>query len=499
MSTISKNYKIIIFPFFLIFFLRLPFFFTDVFNWDESTYIIIGQWIVDGGLPYLGRTEIKPPLLGYLYSFFVFFSFGELYLIRFFNCLLLGINLIFLFKIFLKIFNFKSYFFLTTSFIFSSTFIIRDSQSLFSEHFAVTFLTVALYFIIQRKNSLDYFKIGVLLACASLTRFNLVLIPLFLLIYFFLKDRNNFNKDKKFIFHYIFAGALVTLIVFIPYIINDGLFVALNSIFISGSAMAKNAPNSFFGAIYHLLFTKSDLLKINSFEGLFRVFFWIISFLGFILISYRSKNNNKFFELCLFFVLIFISIVIGSRASAHYLILLNPISSIFFSYFLIILYERVKQTILIYIISLVMCSFLSLNQYFKLYENYKTNKTLYNGISFEIANYISNKLNNKNDKIYIYKNNIIYWLLKKYPPTDITHPSDIFKEYLFEGWGKKNSSTAKEYSKILEVEPKFLLINDNFNEFFKRIYNENEMTKIIQKHEYELIKKYKQNYLYIRK
>ena len=40
-------------------------------------------------------------------------------------------------------------------------------------------------------------------------------------------------------------------------------------------------------------------------------------------------------------------------------------------------------------------------------------------ISFEIANYISNKLNNKNDKIYIYKNNIIYWLLKKYPPTDI--------------------------------------------------------------------------------
>ena len=65
--------------------------------------------------------------------------------------------------------------------------------------------------------------------------------------------------------------------------------------------------------------------------------------------------------------------------------------------------------------------------------------------------------------------------------------------------GKKNSSTAKEYSKILEVEPKFLLINDNFNEFFKRIYNENEMTKIIQKHEYELIKKYKQNYLYIRK
>ena len=73
MSTISKNYKIIIFSFFN-FFLRLPFFFTDVFNWDESTYIIIGQWIVDGGLPYLGRTEIKPPLLGYLYSFFVFFS-----------------------------------------------------------------------------------------------------------------------------------------------------------------------------------------------------------------------------------------------------------------------------------------------------------------------------------------------------------------------------------------------------------------------------------------
>ena len=73
-----KKINSIFFIIFFVFSLKFPFFFTDVFNWDESTYIIIGQWIIDGGLPYIERTEVKPPLLGYLYAISVFLSFDEL-------------------------------------------------------------------------------------------------------------------------------------------------------------------------------------------------------------------------------------------------------------------------------------------------------------------------------------------------------------------------------------------------------------------------------------
>src|SRR5262249_4537460 len=48
-------------------FIRLPFFFPATLDWDESGFIIMGQGILDGLLPYDALWEIKPPLV---YAFF---------------------------------------------------------------------------------------------------------------------------------------------------------------------------------------------------------------------------------------------------------------------------------------------------------------------------------------------------------------------------------------------------------------------------------------------
>src|SRR5262249_35197500 len=42
--------------------LRLPFFFPDTIDWDESTLIIMGQGLLDGFLPYDRIWDNKPPL-----------------------------------------------------------------------------------------------------------------------------------------------------------------------------------------------------------------------------------------------------------------------------------------------------------------------------------------------------------------------------------------------------------------------------------------------------
>jgi Dolichyl-phosphate-mannose-protein mannosyltransferase len=42
--------------------LRLPFFFSDTIDWDESTLIIMGQGLLDGFLPYDRIWDSKPPL-----------------------------------------------------------------------------------------------------------------------------------------------------------------------------------------------------------------------------------------------------------------------------------------------------------------------------------------------------------------------------------------------------------------------------------------------------
>ena len=44
-------------------FIRFPFFFRDIIDHDESTFIFIGNSIADGYLPYDYLWDLKPPLL----------------------------------------------------------------------------------------------------------------------------------------------------------------------------------------------------------------------------------------------------------------------------------------------------------------------------------------------------------------------------------------------------------------------------------------------------
>src|SRR4029077_301931 len=41
---------------------RFPFYFASVIDWDESTFILMGQNLLDGNLPYVELWDNKPPL-----------------------------------------------------------------------------------------------------------------------------------------------------------------------------------------------------------------------------------------------------------------------------------------------------------------------------------------------------------------------------------------------------------------------------------------------------
>lgn len=482
----SRNYQIVLFLLFVIFFIRSPFFFTDVFNWDESTYIIIGQWIADGFAPYVNRTEVKPPLLGYLYAFVVYLSGNQLFFIRVFNLILVLISLYFIIKIFTKYTNRNNYYIIISSFIFASTYIIEDSLALLSEHFASTFLIIAFYYLIKRSNARHYFKIGFFLGCAALTRSNLAILPIFYFFYLYFLLLKNSPLKNKYLGFYILGGSIIFALTFLQSILNNNILHVLSSIIISGMSMAENAPNSLLGAIYYMFFWKSDIFDLVSLQGPFRLFFWGGSLCSFIIIL--IKNFRIFSDLLIFFILILISIIVGSRATAHYLILLLPFCSIFFSIFVLDFLYKKKFFHTIYAISLMLCILISFAEYKKIVKNYAAKKTLYNGPAFQVVDFIQATEDYKNQDIYIYKRHIVYWLLKKNPPTDISHPSDIFKEFLYKGWGKGNSNKKIEMNKILEKKPKYLILNKKKENFFLQFYSMDEYKNISTLRNYKLKK-----------
>ncbi len=472
---------------------RLPFFFSDVFDWDESTYILHGQWIVDGNLTYVERTANKPPLLYYLYALFVYFSFGEIFLIRLYTCFLLLINVIYLNKIFRECFNKNFDFILITSFIFSSTFIIRDSNALFSENFAITFLLISLYYFLILKRNIDFFLLGFFLSCACLVRTHLAFLPIIIFLYLIFCLKLNLKDKLIKLLLFSFGGILVALIVFFPHLITNNINNLYNAVFVSGLSMTKSGPYSFLGTIYALLFRRSDLLNFFHYESIFRSIFWTSSFFGFIIFFLDRRNVYKN-KIIIFYLTIFFSIIIGARAFSHYLILLIPICSIFVAY----LFMHIKQNVYffrLYFFSILICLPVSLIQYDKIIKNFKVNNTFYNGPGFEIASHASSIKDSK-DTIYIYPKHIAYWFLKKYPPTDITHPSDINKEFLFLGWGKKNSNKKNEMKKILDTHPVYLILDREISIFMQKFFSINSKYFKAVKSNYILDKKIGYIYIY---
>ncbi len=52
-------------------FLRFPFFFRDYIDRDESTFILMGQSILDGHLLYTNLWDVKPPLAFVSYALII--------------------------------------------------------------------------------------------------------------------------------------------------------------------------------------------------------------------------------------------------------------------------------------------------------------------------------------------------------------------------------------------------------------------------------------------
>ena len=94
-----KNRSIFGILFLITFFIRLPFFFRDYIDRDESTFILMGQSWVNGHLPYMELWDLKPPL-NFLFFAGILYTFGKsLIAIRFFGVLIVAITAYFTYKI----------------------------------------------------------------------------------------------------------------------------------------------------------------------------------------------------------------------------------------------------------------------------------------------------------------------------------------------------------------------------------------------------------------
>lgn len=434
--------------------IRLPFFFRDYIDRDESSFIIMGQSWVDGHLPFTQLWDVKPPLT-FLFFAILIYSFGKSFIaIRLAGTLLVAITAFFTYKLSKeqtpkRLAIYMALFCVMLQSLFGSL------QGVMSEHIAMALLTPAIWLLTKKEKSYwRWLMIGLLVGCSLMVKLNLAYVALFVglaAIYIEFKA----TKSIRSITHPILYGVgivLIILLTFIPYYVNGNGMLWWKSV--------VEAPLAYAGARQY---------------PPWKILAYLIPFLGMLWAGWKKKvftlNNPMFFYLLAATLGTILAFIKSGRVNGHYLILIYPIilpliaalaSKLFFSY---------NKTILGITLIFLLVPMESYLEYFAIVRNKIENDSFFNGEGITVPQYFE-KNNIRTSTIYFTEYHIGYWLMNNKPVTKAaTQPSNVLKDEMFFAYDNPRETGEEELRYIMEViKPGHIITRKN-----RRIFDKKEV------------------------
>ena len=149
---------------------RLPYSFQSVIDWDESTHILLGQYWLEGFVPYKDLYEIKPPGVFALFAALAYVADGSIFVIRLFAALCVLATASFTFKS-VRLFASRVVATAAGCLVILMTGALGGSQSAETSLIAAAPLTAGLYLLLkQKRDPRTYFLIGLLFSLATSLR-----------------------------------------------------------------------------------------------------------------------------------------------------------------------------------------------------------------------------------------------------------------------------------------------------------------------------------------
>ena len=466
--------------------IRLPFFFIDVINWDESTFILMGQSILDGHLPYTQLWDLKPPLAFVPYALFVALFGKSIVAVRLGGTIFVFLTSCLIYLIGERI-SHRRVGILAGTFFISLSSLIANGQAVMSEYMALLPLIGGLAVLILNRSRLVVVLVaGILLTVATLIRLNLAYVVVAVGLWILL---TNF-KQKSLAFWRVLiysCGSLGTiLLTYVPYGVTKQGHIWLSSVVLAPLSYSgqKTAWSALQAQINFILASISPLEEANNFlsggfaipDGLLPVYelplelvgissiVWIGGILGMVGIIKHRQNltvikKQQLNLLAIFAIATEISIIKSGTVFEHYYIQIIPFFALGAGWFWHNLWRQKHRFAINMAIAL--CVFIACKpvflQYQLLGDRLHSRQPLSYGVGYEIADYLS-RVNPQQDSIYMMSEHIVYWFSGLQPISkSTTHPSNIAKEYLLEHILGANPSTKSELDRILKTKPKFII------------------------------------------
>lgn len=410
---------------------RLPYFFEDFFAPDEGIFILIGQALADGHLPYTLILDNKPPLGFAFFALVLSLVPDSLSFVRFAGSIMVGISAFFVYRIALRFMLTEHAFFAATLFILSASLLINSGPLVMMEHIALVPVLAALLMLLDPgANSWRYFLIGLLLGISVLIRTNLAyLLVAIVVAVSTLPPAKGWKRGIASALLVASGSGMVFAGVLLVYAVNGQARLLINAAILvpmayaeSGLGIADMVLAMIFAAVrYELPMTFDSIQQVLTFVlwmmGL--VGFWVVGIFGIIwlFLSEFRKTRSAILIGVFIFALCF-GIVSSAHPWGHYLIQIAPFVALGAGYTVSLSRQR-NISIVLVIMIIFGATLASLPHYHRLITDSLAGKQLYKGPSFQLADYLKST-QQPGDTLFMASEDIlVYWLMDTHPVTPV--------------------------------------------------------------------------------
>ena len=417
------------------FLLRVPFYFVDTIDWDESTFILMGQSLLDGHLPYLELWDLKPPLAFTAYAGFIILFGQSIGGIRLAGTLCVFIVSWLVYLIGCQIDRPQTGIIAGVLYVAASS-LILSGQATMTEHVALVPLVGALaWSILQPLSGGVLLVFGALLTVATMIRLNLAYVVVAVglwLVYGKYKQRVSWAG----ILAYCGGSFGIIFLTFLPYLITGNGKIWWDSVVLAPLSYSSGASIGL-----QLLACLLYGCSIRFWQGK----------------SFEQRQSFSLLQVFLWGTVI--SILQGGSLFQHYYIQVFP----FLTLTLILFWQRLSRKLTRWFLLGILVFWLALEtepiwtQYRVVGDRLLAKQPLVSGTGFEIADYLKQQ-NPPPKSVYLMKDHIAYWLADLQPLSkSTTHPSNISKEYLLPHIPGAETTTTDELARILAQKPELII------------------------------------------
>ena len=436
---------------------RFPFFFPET-DLDESTFILMGQNILKGHLPYTNLWDLKPPLL---YGFFALLLLiaKSIPLIRLAGSFCVAGAAWFVFLMGEKIRNRLTGLLAALLLIVFAT-LTGDGSTTSSEIIAILPLSAAAFLCLgEDLGKADFFLVGLFISIACMFRLNLAYVALLGCV--FLAHPRFVNTSVSMLARlavYAMGGAIPVVLTVIPYL-AAGKVLLLYDTCVRAALAYSNSQ----GTPAHDLFMY--LSRFGDFSYLLRNSIMLLSFCGGVLLigfhwkDFPRPKQKMLATLAFFMVAVGVSILKSGAAYEQYLIQLLPFTTPIAAFSLEWLTgtPRARLFFLVVAASLAVPAGLVIDAYRPVFAGVKACEPLSNGPGYSIAAYLR-KADPDNKPVFMMEEPIVYWLNGGEPLSRISiHPYNIGRPYLLRVLEGPAATSKAELVKVFSKKPEFVV------------------------------------------